>query len=372
MESATSARVRVALVHDFLVQFGGGERVLLEISRLYPNAPIYTSIYAPDVYGGAFAGKDVRTTWLSRLPGARRHFRSLLLLYPSAFELLDFRGFDVVISSTTSFAKGVRVPAGTLHVCYMNTPTRFLWNRDEYASGVVPPLLRPLYAAAIPALRRWDLKAAARPHRIIANSRNVAERIRSAYGRESDVLHCPASIDGFNAGGAAGDYYLVAARLLRYKRIDLAIEACNALAAPLVIMGGGPDEARLRAIAGPTVRFAGHVSDDERIGLFERARAVIVPGIEDFGLVPIEAAAAGKPSVAFAAGGALETIVEGETGVFFREASADALVRALQALHPGAFDPEKLAAHARTFSPERFRAGLGALIDRYRTEFLTT
>ena len=371
--------MRVAFVHDYLTQFGGAERVLLEMRLLYPDAPVYTSIYDPAAFDGRFDAVDIRTTWLQGIPGAARNFRALLPLYPRAFESIDLSGYDLVVSSTTSFAKGVRVGPATLHVCYMNTPTRFLWRQAEYAYDVVPLLARPFFAAALPALRRWDLAAARRPHRIVANSANVAQRIRSIYGRESDVLHCPATLDGQEPerddvpqNSEGDDAYVVASRLLPYKRVDLAIAACNALRAPLVVMGDGPDAARLRASAGPTVRFVGRVSDAQRRRLFARARAVVVPGVEDFGLVPIEAAASGRPTVAYAAGGALETVVEGETGIFFREPTANALAAALQSLSQHTFDRSTLAAHAQKFSPERFRSGLRALIERYRTEFQTT
>ena len=364
--------MRVALVHDYLAQFGGGERVLKEISRLFPGAPIYTSVYSPAAFDGAFDGVDIRTSWLQHVPGAARNFRALLLLYPGVFERFDFRGYDLVVSSTTSFAKGIRVHPKTLHVCYMNTPTRFLWRPDEYGDDMVPALARPLYRASLPGLRRWDLAAAQRPHFIVANSANVASRISAIYGRNSDVVHCPASIDGFERSSAIDDYYIVASRLLRYKRIELAIEASALVGAPLRIIGAGPDEARLRRIAGPHVRFLGRVDDARRKSLFARARAVIVPGIEDFGLVPIEAAAAGRPVVAFAAGGALEPVVEGETGIYFREPTPQALAQALRSPSLDSFDPDRLAAHARSFSPERFRSELSALIDRYRTEFQRT
>ena len=360
--------MRVAFVHDFLTQFGGAERVLLELRRLYPDAPVYTSIYAPGVFHGAFEGVDVRTTWLSRVPFAARGFRALLPLYPAAFESLDLAGFDLVISTTTSFAKGVRTAAGALHVCYMHTPTRFLWSDDESVREAVPPIVRPIFRAALPPLRRWDLDAAQRPTKIIANSHNVAERIRRVYGRDSDVVPCPASLDGFAPSDEVDDYFLVASRLLRYKRVDLAIGACASIGAPLVIIGDGPDERRLRSVATPTTRFLGRVNDDERRLLFARARAVIVPGIEDFGLVPIEAAASGRPTVAFASGGALETVVEGATGIFFREPSSESLAEALRSLSQLTFDRSALVAHARAFSPERFREDMRALIDRYRTE----
>jgi glycosyltransferase involved in cell wall biosynthesis len=361
--------VRVAFVHDYLTQFGGAERVLLEMQRLYPQAPIYTSIYDPDAFDGAFAGLDVRTSYLQRLPGARLAFRALLPLYPSAFESLDLRGFDLVISSTTSFAKGVRVPSGCLHVSYVNTPTRFLWYPQEYSTELTPLLARPALAILQPWLRRWDWDAAQRPHRLVANSRNVAVRIQQTYGRASDILHCPADVSGFDQPAPVGDYFLVMSRLLPYKRVALAIEACARIGARLIVTGVGPDERRLRAIAGRTIEFAGYVSDAQRRALVAGARALIVPGIEDFGLVPLEAAAAGRPTVAFAAGGALETVVEGETGLFFREPDAGSLAQALHALSQEHFDRERMRAHARAYAPDVFRSRLAALIERYLHEF---
>jgi glycosyltransferase involved in cell wall biosynthesis len=360
--------VGVAFVHDFLTQFGGAERVLLELRKLYPDAPVYTTIYAPEAFSGSFDGVEVRTSWLQRVPIRRRDFRALLPLYPRAVESFDLSGYDLVISSTTSFAKGVRTAPGTLHVCYMHTPTRFLWRQEGHAADVVPRWARPFFAAAVPALRRWDLAAARRPTRIVANSHNVAQRIREIYGRDSDVVPCPVTLDHFEPSDEPPEHYLVASRFLPYKRVDLAIETCEAMHVPLVIMGDGPDEARLRRLAGPMTRFAGRVDDAERRRLFARARAVIVPGVEDFGLVPIEAAASGRPTVAFAGGGALETIVEGETGIFFREPTARSLTEALRKASQLTLDRSVLVSHAKKFSPERFRRDMQALIDRYRTE----
>ncbi len=357
--------MRVAFVHDYLTQFGGAERVLLEMQKMYPTAPVYTSLYDPAAFGSAFNGIDVRTSFLQRMPGAVRNFRAMLPLYPRAFETLDLRGFDLVISSTTSFAKGVRVPDQTQHVSYINTPTRFLWYPHEYAREVTPALLRPALAAIRPWLRRWDWAAAQRPNHLIANSRNVQERIAEIYGRTSDVVHCPADVGGFDVGASPGDYYVVMSRLLPYKRVQLAIEACNLLSVKLLVAGRGPDERRLQRIAGPTIEFVGFVDDVARCRLITGAKALIVPGIEDFGLVPLEAAAAGRPTVAFAAGGALETVVEGETGLFFREPNVRALAQALQALDATHFDPQHLRAHAQKFSPEAFRTKFKALIDGY-------
>lgn len=359
--------MRVAIVHDFLTQFGGAERVLRELAPLYPQAPIYTSLIDRGALRGAFDGADVRTTWLQRIPGAPQRFRWCLPLYPRAFESLDLRDYDLVLSSTTSFAKGVRVRPGALHVCYINTPTRFLWYPSEYAGDIVPWAARPLLSAMLPPLKRWDLAAAQRPSRFVANSRNVARRVLEVYGRTADVVHCPVTLSDFAPVDEPSDYYLVVSRLLPYKRVALAIEASALANVKLVIVGSGPDERRLRALAHDGVRFAGTVDDAERARLYARALAAIVPGEEDFGLVPLEAAASGRPAIAYAAGGALETVVEGETGAYFREATAASLAAVLRTFEPRGFARERLLAHARAFSPEVFRARMRALIDSYLT-----
>jgi len=357
--------VRTAFVHDYLTQLGGAERVLAEMHPLYPDAPIYTSLWDRKAVGSAFDGIDIRTTWLQRIPGGSRAFRALLPLYPRAFESLDLHAYDLVVSSTTSFAKGVLTRSDALHVSYVNTPTRFLWYPEEYANELTPAPLRPLLHAVLPGLRRWDYLAAQRPTRMIANSANVAARIRACYNRDCDIVPCPVDVDGFAPSDEIDDYYLVVARLLPYKRVALAIEACNAIGVRLVVVGSGPDESRLRRLAGPTVRFAGRVDDAQRRALYARARAVLVPGVEDFGLVALEAAASGRPAIAFAAGGSLETIVEGETGSFFHEATAEALAEKLRSFDPNAFDRRRLVAHAQAYSPQRFRERLRELIEGY-------
>lgn len=336
--------------------------MLLELLKLYPDAPLYTSVFDREIRARHFGHVDVRASFLQRLPGAARMFRALLPLYPAAFGSLDLREYDLVISSTTSFAKGVRVGRHALHVCYINTPSRFLWFPAEYQAEVTPALLRPAAGLVLPGLRLWDHAAAQRPHIMVANSRHVAQRVREVYQRDAVVVHCPVDPSEFSVGRGPGDYLLVISRLLPYKRVHLAIEACNALALPLVIAGTGPDEQRLRRLAGPRVRFVGRVDDEQRRTLLSGARAVIVPGHEDFGLVALEAAASGRPAVAFAAGGALETIVEGATGLLFREPTAEALAQMLQRLATTTFDLDRMAEHVSSFSPERFRARLAALI----------
>jgi len=276
------------------------------------------------------------------------------------------RRYELVISSSTAFAHGVRTPQDTVHVAYINTPARFLWFPDEYAWEVTPRYARPFAALAMGPLRRWDLAAARRPTHLIANSEHVAARIRAVYGRESDVVHCPVDTTEFNGGSRpTEDYFLVLTRLLPYKRVQLALQACEMIGARLIVAGSGPDERRLRALAGTNTTFAGQVSDEQRRQLLARARAVIVPGVEDFGLVALEAAAAGRPTVAFAAGGSLETVVEGATGIFFHEPTAAALADALTRLSGFSFEPGPMLEHAQRFSPAAFRDKLRRLIDSY-------
>ena len=299
----------------------------------------------------------MRSSYLARLPFANRYFRALAPLYPRAFEAFDLRGFDAIVSSTTAWAKGVRVPSNAVHVCYINTVSRFAFAYDEY----VPVFARPFIGNLI----AWDREAATRPTRFVANSRNVAERIRQYYGRDADVLHCPVDLDRFSVGGGDGDYFLVASRLLPYKRIDLAIRGRGARERAAVRRGhrtGGACFAR--AARGTTTTMLGYVSDERLNELMGNARAAIVPGEEDFGLVPLEAAAAGRPTIAYRCGGALETIVEGETGVFFDEPAAESLAAAIRAFDASRFDPQRLRAHAEQFSPAQFIDRLRAIVER--------
>jgi len=298
---------------------------------------------------------------MQRIPLASRYFRALAPLYPAAFEAFDLHGFDAVVSSTTSWAKGVRVPPGAIHVCYINTVSRFAFARDAY----VPPFARPFIARLV----AWDLEAAKRPTRFVANSRNVAERISDFYGRDSDVLHCPVDLDRFTTASGAGDYFIVASRLLPYKRIDLAVAAASLANVPLLVAGAGPAERRLRELAsGTTTTMLGFVSDERLSELLRDARAAIVPGEEDFGLVPLEAAAAGRPTIAYRAGGALETIVEGETGAFFDDATSESLAAALRSFDASRYDPRRLRAHAERFSPANFIEQLRTIVERVYRE----
>ena len=329
--------------------------------RAWPDAPVYTALYDARAVGDLVPAERVRTSFLQKLPLRERAFRAFAPLYPRAFEAFDFSAYDLVVSSTTAWAKGVIVRPDAVHVCYINTVSRFVFDADRYIGGFGAGVLaRPL----LKRLAAWDVRAAQRPTRLVANSRNVAARVRRWYGRDADVLPCPVDVDRFTPGAGNGDYYVVVSRLLPYKRIDLAIAACALAGVPLHIAGTGPDERRLKRLAlGTRTTFHGAVDDAARNALVGDARAAILPAEEDFGLVPLEAAAAGRPTIAYAAGGALETIADGETGAFFREPTADVLARAIRAFDPARYDPARLRAHAEEFRPERFVARLRAIVD---------
>jgi glycosyltransferase involved in cell wall biosynthesis len=354
-----------------LNQRGGAERVFAKIAQAWPDAPVYTALYDERAVGDLVAPGRVRTSYLANVPFSNRFFRALAPLYPRAFESLDFSQFDTIVSSTTAWAKGVIVPPGSVHVCYINTVSRFAFAYEDYVGGlgrtggrrVLPFVVRPI----VDRLIAWDRIAAQRPTAFVANSRNVADRILRYYGRDSEVLHCPVDVERFTIGSGAGNYFLVASRLLPYKRIDLAIRAAQLAGVKLLVAGTGPAESALRELArDTTTTMLGYVDDARMNALVGNARAAILPGEEDFGLVPLEAAAAGRPTLAFRGGGALETIVDMKTGTFFDEATPDSLAQALGDFDSGVYDPQLLRAHAETFAPARFVERLRAIVDRVR------
>ncbi|MGQ9681680.1 MAG: glycosyltransferase [Anaerolineae bacterium] len=347
--------MRVAIVCSWLNQHGGAERVLEVVHAMYPEAPVYTSIYAPEAMPASYQSWDIRPSFLNRLPLIRRHHQPFLPLYPYGFEALHLEGYDLVLSVTSAFAHGVILPPETTHVCYCLTPARFLWNYPAYAArerlGALPRALLPLFLTR---LRTWDAVAADRVDHFVAISRAVQARIRKYYRRQAHVIYPPLECSAFDVSDGYDDYYLILGRLVPYRRIDLAIEACNALRAPLLIAGEGRDRAVLERMAGPTVRFLGRVPDAERRRLLSRCRAFLWPGEEDFGLAPLEANASGRPVIAYAGGGALETVEEGRTGAFFHEATAEALAEVLQRFDPAAYDSAVLRQHALRFDVTRF------------------
>lgn len=356
---------RVALVHDYLNQRGGAERVFAHIASAYPSAPVYTALYDARQTGDLVDAGRVHTSFLARIPGANRYFRYLAPLYPRAFESFDFSGYDTIVSSTTAWAKGVIVPPGAVHICYTHTVSRFAFAYDSYVGAMGPRVLAKPF---VDRLTEWDKRAAQRPTQFVASSRNAAQRIKRFYGRDSLVLHCPVDLERFHVGRGNGDYFFIASRLLPYKRIDLAIEAAQIARVPLLVAGTGPAEQSLRERArGTTTTMLGFVSDERVNELLGGARAALLPAEEDFGLLPLEAAACGRPTIALRAGGALETIVEGKTGEFFDEPAAEALARALQSFDAGRYDAAQLREHAESFAPERFKDKLRGIVDQVRS-----
>ena len=358
--------MRVALVHDYLYVYGGAERALAEMHALWPQAPVFTLFYVRDRLPAAFGDMDIRPTWVDRLPGRRRWQRLYALWQPLVFGALRLQGYDLVLSSASFGAKAVAAPPGARHVCYCYTPPRFLWG---YAPGTARDHLplalrlgeRPLRAA----LRRWDRAAADRVDSFVAISRHVARRIARVYERPAEVIYPPVQTDRFRQRAPApGRYWLVISRFEAYKRVDLAVAAANALQEELVIVGAGGDEPRLRRLAGPTVRFLGYQSEAAVAELLAGCRALLFPGEEDFGLTPLEANAAGKPVIAYGAGGALETVVPGVTGSFFTEPTGRALAEVMAAFDPAWFDPAACRRQADRFAPATFRERLRVHVER--------
>ncbi|HCI81209.1 MAG TPA: glycosyl transferase [Ktedonobacter sp.] len=363
--------MKVALVHDYLNQMGGAERVVLALHEIFPDAPLYTSIYDPERVDAAFRNIDIRTTFMQKLPMVTKHHQPYLPFYPFAMESLDLRGYDLVLSSSSAFGKGVITRPETLHICYCHTPMRWCWNYEEYVEreklgGVARKILPPI----ITGLRIWDQVSASRVDSFIANSPVVAERIRKYYRREAVVIPPPveASRFPFDPNVVPEDYFLILSRLIPYKRIDLAIEACNQLQLPLVIIGGGRDLERLQRLAGPTIRFLGHLSDEDVIHYFTHCRAFLFPGEEDFGITPLEAQVAGRPVIAYGAGGALASIVDGVTGTFFHEQTVESLARVLDSFDESIYNPLTIHNHALEFDTPRFQRRILQFIEAKLSE----
>lgn len=350
--------MKVALVHDYLNQMGGAERVVLALHELFPQAPLYTSIYDPERVDPAFRALDIRTSFMQKFPFIMKHHQPYLPFYPVAMENLDLRGYDLVLSSSSAFGKGVIVRPETLHICYCHTPMRWCWNYREYVEREqLGGLARRLLPFFITRLRVWDQASAQRVDHFIANSPIVARRIQKYYRREAVVIPPPveAARFPFDPGLQAEEYFLSLGRLTPYKRVDLAIEACNRLRLPLVVIGSGRAEKQLRALAGPTIRFLGRLPDSEIVQYLARCRALIFPGEEDFGITPLEAQACGRPVIAYGAGGALASVLDGVTGTFFAEQTVESLAEVLATFDAGAYQAQRIRDHALDFDKPRFQ-----------------
>jgi glycosyltransferase involved in cell wall biosynthesis len=359
--------MRVAIIHDYLNQYGGAERVLEALHELYPQAPVYTSIYDAEAMPAAYKSWDIRTSFMQNLPAWRKHFRRYFLLYPSAFEHFDLSQYDLIISSSSAYAKGVIPRPGAIHICYCHTPMRFAWRTDDYVNreqiGGVQGAILPL---ALTYVRLWDAVSSWRVDAFVANSHEVAGRIKRYYNRQATIIPPPVDLPPYEPRQAES-YYLAGGRLIPYKRLELAVLACNALRVPLKIFGDGRDRSALERIAGPTVEFLGWVSEERRRDLFARCRAFLFPGEEDFGITPLEAMGAGRPVIAYAAGGARETIINGVTGRFFTEQTPAALAVAIATARHDNYDPAAIRAHAEQFARPLFLSRMRAFIEQVST-----
>ena len=363
--------MRVAIVHYWLVGMRGGEKVLEELCRLYPDADIFTHVHDPARTSALINGHRIKTTFIARLPFARTLYQKYLPLMPAALEELDLTGYDLVISSESGPAKGVITHPNAVHVCYCHSPMRYLWDQYHVYRGNASRFTRLFMSLMMPQLRLWDVASAARVDRFIANSSFIARRIAKAYRREAEIVFPPVDLDAFEiAAEPTRDFYFTIGQLVPYKRVDLAVAACTKLGRKLVVVGTGSEEARLRAMAGPTIEFRGWASNEDLRFFYQNCRALLFPGEEDFGIVPLEAMASGRPVIAYRSGGALDTVVEGETGVFFDCQTEDDLVVAIESFEGDEerFVPHEIRRHARGFGRDVFRRKLKESIDRAITE----
>jgi glycosyltransferase involved in cell wall biosynthesis len=348
---------RVALVHDFLLDVRGAERVFIELCEMWPDADIYTAVYDEEGTEGRFSGRNVYSSFLQRLHPSAATFRALLPLYPAAVESFDLSGYDLVISSSSAWAHAVLCDERSVHVCYCHNPFRYAWNdREQTLARRRSPLTRAFLRGAFRRWRQWDWIAAQRTDRYVANSRTTQARIRAYFGRESRIVYPPVDTSRFSPG-RLDDHYVVVSELMPHKQIEVAIEAFNRLRRPLIVVGDGPDARRLRRSAGPTVRFTGRLPDASVAEILQGARALVVTAIEEFGIAAVESQAAGRPVIARRAGGALETIVDGVTGCFW-SGGADELATAILNFDDTAVDSNACTGNAARFDRSSFREGM--------------
>jgi glycosyltransferase involved in cell wall biosynthesis len=348
--------MKIAMVHDYFTQLGGAEKVAEELYNMLPNADLFATVALKNKMPDTLRNVPIRTSWMQRLPKMSEYYRLYFPLYPAAVRSLDLSGYDLVISSSSGYVKGVRASSDAIHVCYCHTPMRWVWSFDSYsARESFGAGVRTVLPALIRSLRSWDEGAARQPDHFVANSKTVAARIQRAYGRSAEVIVPPIDIRRFKPSKEQGDYYVVLSRLVPYKRIDLAVSACTQLGRKLVVIGSGTALESLKAHAGPTIQFLGRASDEDVEFYVARCRALIFPGEEDFGMAPVEVAAAGRPTIAFRGGGAMETVVEDVTGVFFDEQTTEALVDAIERFEAREWSSSVMRRHAEGFSAEVFR-----------------
>jgi glycosyltransferase involved in cell wall biosynthesis len=358
---------RVAVVHDWLTIPGGSEDVVMELLRMFPRAELFTSVYDPTPWPVMLKERPVHPSPLNRIPGAAKHYPKLLPLMTAAFRSFDFSRFDLVLSSSHACAKNIRVPPGVLHVCYCHTPMRYAWDESLLEGEEIGRATRLALPLMLRRLRRQDVQGAAGPDVFVANSRNVAERIRRYWGRTAEVVNPPCDVERLlGLPRAPGEHYLVFGRVVPYKRVELAVAACARLGRPLKVVGDGRALESVRAAAAGTegIELLGRVEDAKRDALMGSARALLFPGEEDFGIVPVEAQAAGLPVIAYRVGGASETVIDEHTGVLFDQQSALGLAMAIERFEGLRLDEHAIRANAERFGRERFQAEMAAVIER--------
>ena len=362
--------MKLALVHDFLTQEGGAERVLKAVHEIWPEAPIFVLFYDRDKVP-YFKQTDVRESFLAKIPFAKRHYRGLLPFMPLATEGYDLREFDVVLSSSSAFAKGVLTRPGTMHMSYCHTPTRYLWtDTEQYISDLdCNPLLKAILPSIIHRMRLWDKMSVDRVDYFVANSDTVRHRIKKYYRRDSDIIHPPVDTHLFSSAEAVGDYFVTGGRLVPYKRMDLVVQVFNRLRWPLKIFGVGPALSALRSMAKSNIEFLGRITDESKADLLSRAKAFIHPQVEDFGITPVESMAAGRPVIAFPVGGITETVISGQTGVFFTEQTWESLLDTVLHFDANQWSSEKIRTHAQKFSTDEFKKKIRRHLESTLAEF---
>lgn len=360
--------MNLTLVHDWLNQIGGAEDVLADLVNMYPESPLYTSLYAPDIMPNFYQDWDIRTLWTDKLPGIYQHHQPYLPLYPLAWQGLNLSNYDVILSNKSGFCHGLHFDAkSTVHICYCLAPTRYVWQLDSYIKRegigkIAEVALRPM----INMMKNWDYAAAQRVTHFIAISTEIQERIQTYYNRESVIIYPPVDTTRFTpvTQSKVEDYFLIVSRLIPYKRIDLAVQAATRLGLPLKIGGKGRDMQRLQAMAGETVEFLGYVPDEDLPQLMAKAKAFIFPGLEDFGITPVQAEAAGRPVIAYKGGGALDTVIAGVTGEYFDEQTVDSLAAVMQSFDATQYDSETIRNHALKFDTAIFKQQIASFVEQ--------
>ncbi|MHC1550438.1 glycosyltransferase [Phyllobacterium sp. K27] len=358
--------MKVAIVHYWLLSMRGGEKVLEALSEIYPDADIFTLVYDPDAITGRLKNHKITTSFLQKIPGSKKHYQMLLPLMPLALESMDLTSYDLIISSESGPAKGIIPKPDALHVCYCHSPMRYIWDHYFFyhaTAGFVKRLFMPVIASW---LRQWDVSTSARVDCFVANSRHIANRIQRYYRRDAVVIHPPVSVDDFAVSDVVDDFYLCAGQLVGYKRVDLAVEAFTRMNKKLVVIGTGEEMTSLKSKAGPTITFLGHQPFASLKSHMARCKALIFPGEEDFGIVPVEVMASGRPVLAYGKGGAVDTVIEGVSGMLFAEQSVEAMMDCVERFEQAerSFVPSRIRAHSLRFSKQTFKDKISQLIGR--------